>query len=173
MKLETTNIPGLVIITNDIHHDERGYFIEQFQKVKLSELGFDAQFNPEQINLVKNLHAGTLRGLHAEPWDKFVTVIKGKVFAAWVDLRNNSKDFYSLTIQPGTSVYIPRGVANSYQTLEDDTYYMYAVNGHWHPEQKYIGINPFDPTLNIEWPISKEQSIVSAKDLNLPGVSEI
>jgi dTDP-4-dehydrorhamnose 3,5-epimerase len=59
---------------------------------------------------------------------------------------------------------VPRGVANSYQTLEDNVTYTYLVNAHWSADAKYTFVNLFDPELNIAWPIPKEQAICSEKD---------
>lgn len=170
MTIENTKIPGLLIIHNDVHADDRGFFVEKFQKAKLIELGFPEEFNPVQINSVFNERAGVLRGIHAEPWEKYVSVANGKAFAAYLDLREGQGYGAVVTVElnPETSVFIPRGVGNSYQTLEPNVNYLYAVNGHWQPDLKYIGVNPFDTELNIAWPISKEESVVSDKDKALP-----
>lgn len=174
MNLQLTSIPGLVVVESDIFADSRGFFIEQFQSVKLAQLGFSEVFNIKQINFVKNNLKGTLRGLHAEPWSKYVSVISGKAFGAWVDIRHSgSPQVFTCELSPGRAVFVPQGVANSYQTLEDETYYIYAVSETWNPDAVYIGINPFDSNLNIPWPIAPEQSILSDKDMRLPNLKNI
>jgi dTDP-4-dehydrorhamnose 3,5-epimerase-like enzyme len=66
------------------------------------------------------MRSGVTRGLHAEPWDKFISVANGSVFGAWVDLRAGESFGQTLTLEinPGVAVFVPRGVANGYQTLE-------------------------------------------------------
>lgn len=174
MNITKTNIEGLLVIESEIFSDSRGFFIEQYQQEKLQSLGFPKEFSPIQINFVKNDRKGTLRGLHGEPWDKYVSVIAGEGFGAWVDLRDPSKkNVFTHRLVPGIAIYVPQGVANSYQTLKDDTYYIYAVNGHWKKDLKYTGIYPFDETLKIEWPLGVEESILSEKDKAQPKWKEL
>ena len=84
---QTTDIPGLLIFNVTQVIDERGYFQEKFQKAKLVAAGMPESFTIVQNSLSYNKDAGVVRGFHAEPWDKYISVISGKVFAAYVDLR--------------------------------------------------------------------------------------
>jgi dTDP-4-dehydrorhamnose 3,5-epimerase len=68
---------------------------------------------------------------------------------------------------------VPRGVANSYQTLEDNVTYTYLVNEHWSVDAKYAAVNLFDTELKIDWPIAQEQAIVSDKDKNNPLLKDV
>src|SRR5688500_20242700 len=86
-KITQTAIPGLLEIDINLIEDPRGWFQEKFQKEKLVTAGFPADFVPVQHSLSYNKEKGVTRGLHAEPWDKYVGVIAGKVFSAFVDLR--------------------------------------------------------------------------------------
>lgn len=97
------------------------------------------------------------------------------MFCAWVDLRKGDSFGQTLTLEltPGKAVFVPRGVANSYQTLEDNITYTYLVNEHWSPDAKYAAVNLFDPALGIEWPIPREQAIVSEKDQNNPLLADV
>jgi dTDP-4-dehydrorhamnose 3,5-epimerase len=70
-------------------------------------------------------------------------------------------------------VFVPRGVANGYQTLEENVTYTYLVNAHWSPEAKYTFVNLFDPEINVPWPISKELAIVSDKDKDHPVLKDV
>src|SRR5689334_3827526 len=79
-------IPGLFVIKLAFHGDSRGWFKENYQKAKLEALGLPA-FDIVQNNFSYNEEAGVTRGLHAEPWEKFISVANGSVFAAWVDIR--------------------------------------------------------------------------------------
>ena len=175
MKIQQTPIPGVLIIENDLFPDDRGVFWESFQKEKLVAEGFPQNFQPVQINFVKNNQVGVLRGIHAEPWEKYVSVITGTATGVYVDLRKGDsfgKVVY-VELKPGVAVFLPAGIGNSYQTTEDNTYYVYAVSGHWKAGEKYIGVSPFDPTLAINWPIGKDKALLSEKDALLPGLSEI
>ena len=167
-----TDIPGLLIFDVNYVGDERGYFQEKYQKQKLTNAGMLADFTVVQNSLSYNATAGVTRGLHAEPWDKYISVIKGKVFAAYVDLREGDSygTLVTTEITPTTTVFLPRGVANSFQTLEDDVYYLYSVNAHWSAEnyEKYCFVNMADPQLGIEWPIILDEANVNDRDRNHP-----
>lgn len=167
-------IKGLYVVDLALHGDNRGWFKENYQKEKLEALGLPA-FEVVQNNFSYNQEKGVIRGLHAEPWEKYISVANGSVFAAWADLRNGP-DFgktFSIEIMPDVAVFVPRGVANGYQTLTENVTYTYLVNAHWSPEAKYIFVNLFDPSLNIDWPISKENSIISNKDAAHPLLNNV
>jgi dTDP-4-dehydrorhamnose 3,5-epimerase len=68
---------------------------------------------------------------------------------------------------------VPRGVANSYQTLEEKVTYTYLVNAHWSADAQYAAANLFDPEIGIEWPIPQDQAIVSDKDLGNPLLKDV
>ncbi len=140
----------------------------------MEALGLPA-FEVVQNNFSFNDKRGATRGLHAEPWEKFISVANGSVFGAWVDLRKGPSfgTTFSIEINPGVAVFVPRGVANGYQTLEDNVTYTYLVNAHWSPETKYTFVNLFDPTIAINWPISKDMAIISEKDANHPFLNDV
>lgn len=167
-------IPGFYVIKLPVHGDNRGWFKENYQKAKMEALGLPA-FDIVQNNFSFNDNRGATRGLHAEPWEKFISVANGSVFGAWVDLREGPSfgQTFSIEINPGTAVFVPRGVANGYQTLEDNVTYTYLVNAHWSPDAKYTFVNLFDPAIGIDWPISKEEAVVSDKDLAHPMLKDV
>lgn len=171
-KARETNIPGLLFFEMNYVGDARGYFQEKYQKAKLTAAGLPADFNVVQNSLSYNKQAGVTRGLHAEPWDKYITIVKGRVFAAYVDLREGPSFGKVVTteITPTSAVFLPRGVANAFQTLEDDTYYLYSVNKHWSAEdyEKYCFVNLADPEININWPIPLDSAIINDRDRNHP-----
>jgi dTDP-4-dehydrorhamnose 3,5-epimerase len=139
-------------------------------------LGLPADFEPVQNNISFNEEIGVTRGLHAEPWDKYISVGgRGRVFGAWVDLRAGKSfgNVYYTEINEGKAIYVPRGVANGFQTLTENTVYTYLVNAHWSPEAKYSMVNQADPELGIPWPIDLAKAIVSEKDLNHPSLEKI
>lgn len=172
-----TDIPGLLWFDVTNIADERGWYQENFQKAKLVSAGLPEDFNIVQNSFSYNKNRGVTRGFHAEPWDKYITVIKGSIFVAYVDLRygNNFGKVLTLEINPNRSVYLPRGVANSFQTLEDDTYYVYSVNDFWTAEKydEYVFVNLADPDLNVPWPINLDQSIRSDRDKNHPYLKDV
>lgn len=174
LKITKSPIPGLYVVNLPLHGDSRGWFKENWQNEKLTELGFPS-FKPVQNNISYNDKIGTTRGIHAEPWDKYVSVATGKVFGAWVDLRegNSFGQVFTIEIHPGTAVFVPRGVGNAYQTLEPNTSYTYLVNAHWSPDAKYTFLNLEDETVNIPWPISLKDVEISEKDLNHPRLNDV
>ncbi len=180
MELEKTlavkeaKIPGFFVVDLAVHGDNRGWFKENYQKEKMEALGLPA-FEVVQNNFSYNAQKGVARGLHAEPWDKFVSVANGKVFGAWVDLRDGPSFGKTLTVEvtPDIAVFVPKGVANGYQTMEENVTYTYLVNDHWSPEAKYTLVNLQDPALGIDWPIPITDDLISEKDKNHPPLSQI
>ena len=173
----TTEIPGLLIFDVTYVGDERGYFQEKYQKAKLVKAGMPKSFNVVQNSLSFNKEAGVTRGFHAEPWDKYISVVVGKVFAAYVDLRkgNSFGRVVTVEITPTKAVFLPQGVANSFQTLVASTYYLYSVNSHWSADNydKYCFVNLGDPGLNVKWPIPLNKAILSERDKTHPLLSEV
>ena len=174
LAIQESPIPGLFVVNLVLHGDNRGWFKENYQKEKMEALGLP-KFEIVQNNFSYNAEKGVTRGLHAEPWEKFISVANGKVFGAWVDLRAGESfgTVFTTEITPDKAIFVPRGVANGYQTLEENITYTYLVNAHWSPDATYTLINLFDPALNINWPIPKEQAIISEKDAGHPPLADI
>jgi len=170
-----TNIPGLIEFKLPVHGDNRGWFKENFQREKFLKHGLPEDFQVIQNNISFNQKKGVTRGIHAEPWEKFISVGYGTVFAAIVDLRptGNFGAVEVFELNPGTAIFVPRGLGNSFQTLEDNTVYTYLVNDHWSPEAKYTFVNLADPELAIKWPIDLDKVELSEKDKNHPMLSEL
>lgn len=173
----TTDIPGLILFDVTSIEDERGWFQEKFQKSKLVAAGLPSDFEAVQTNISYNKHKGVSRGMHAEPWNKYISVVSGRAYVAYVDLRagDNFGKVVTSEINNNKAVFIPQGVGNSFQTVEDDTYYIYSVSAHWSQElySKYVALNMFDPALGIDWPISIAEAVVSERDRNLPMLSDV
>ncbi len=164
-----TTIPGLELWDIPVHGDSRGWFKENWQQEKMVSAGLP-DFHPVQNNISFNEKAGTTRGIHAEPWDKFISLASGSVFGAWVDLRQGETfgTIFTAELDPSTAIYVPRGVGNSYQTLVQHTSYSYLVNEHWSAEAQYTFLNVADTTVAIAWPIPLADAELSAKDLQHP-----
>ncbi len=171
-----TPIPGVLLFDLPVHGDNRGWFKENWQREKMAAAGL-ADFTPVQNNISFNETAGTTRGIHAEPWDKFISVATGAVFGAWVDLREGASfgTVFTTVLDPSCAIYVPAGVGNAFQTLVDDTAYSYLVNDHWSAaaQHLYTFLNLGDTTVNIPWPIPLAQAELSEKDKNHPFLSEV
>jgi dTDP-4-dehydrorhamnose 3,5-epimerase len=174
LKVTASPIKGLYVIDLVLHGDNRGWFKENYQKAKMESLGLPA-FNIVQNNFSYNEEVGVTRGLHAEPWEKFISVANGRVFGAWVDLRKGAGfgTVFTCEITPDKAIFVPRGVANGYQTLEPNVTYTYLVNEHWSPDAKYTFVNLFDTSLGIKWPINQNAAIYSEKDKAHPLLKEL
>lgn len=177
LKVAETGIGGLKVVDLAVHGDSRGWFKENWQRAKMTELGIP-DLRVVQNNVSYNEKRGVTRGVHAEPWDKFISVARGSVFGAWVDLREGSETFgkvYTCTLDPSKAIYVPRGVGNSFQALEDGTAYTYLVDAHWSLELKrtYTFVNLADPELAIQWPIPLAEATVSEADLNHPMLKDV
>lgn len=171
-----TEIPGLIIFDVTKVGDERGWFQEKFQKEKLVASGLPESFDIVQNSLAYNKR-GVTRGFHAEPWDKYVSVVSGKVFVAYVDLREGESFGKTVTLEldPEKAVFVPRGVGNSYQCISDECYYLYSVNQHWSEEAYHnsVAVNMADPEIGIEWPIPLTEATLSDRDRERPMLSDI
>lgn len=169
-----TTIPGLIWFDLPVHGDVRGWFKENWQREKMTALGLP-DFHPVQNNISFNDEIGTTRGIHAEPWDKYVSVASGKVFGAWVDLREGDTfgKTFTLEIDPTKAIFVPRGVGNAFQVIERETAYTYLVNDHWSADAEYAFLNLNDPTAGINWPISLNKAITSDKDKVYPLLADV
>lgn len=172
-----TGIAGLKVVELAVHGDERGWFKENWQRAKMTALGVP-DLRVVQNNISYNDSRGVTRGVHAEPWDKFVSVARGSVFGAWVDLREGSATYgrsFTCTLDPSRAIYVPRGVGNSFQALEDGTAYTYLVDAHWSAELKstYTFVNLAEPALGIDWPIPLSEATVSEADLAHPMLKDV
>lgn len=176
LTVTTTPIPGLIVLDLPVHGDTRGWFKENWQRAKMTAAGIDLpDFGPVQNNISFNDAVGTTRGIHAEPWDKYVSIATGRIFGAWVDLREGDTfgAVYTTELDPSTAIFVPRGVGNSYQTLEPDTAYTYLVNDHWSPDATYTFLNLADETAAIDWPIPLDTVEISEKDKNHPRLTDV
>lgn len=176
LKVTKANIPGVLVFDLPVHGDARGWFKENWQRAKMSALGLPADFRPVQNNISYNAERGVTRGIHAEPWNKFISIAAGSVFGAWVDLRPGKTfgEVFTCTLDPSKAIYVPRGVGNSFQALEDGTAYTYLVDAHWSAELKktYTFVNLADPELGIKWPIPLSECTLSEADQHHPMLAD-
>ena len=176
---QITEIPGMIELDIPVHGDNRGWFKENFQKEKMLPLGFPEEFfkDGKLQNNVSLSRQGVLRGLHAEPWDKYISVAdNGRVLGSWVDLREGESfgHVYQTVIDASKGIYVPRGVANGFQVLSETVSYSYLVNDYWALalKTKYAFVNYADPALGITWD-NVEQAEVSDADKNHPLLKNV
>lgn len=172
MKFNETNILGAYLIELNPFQDTRGYFKRIFCKESFEK--HDLHHNFAQTNLSYTINKGTIRGLHyqAEPFQetKLITCIKGSIFDVIIDLRPNSptfKQYVATQLQENThnTLYIPKGCAHGFQSLENNTVVFYQVDApHHHDAER--GIRWDDPTFQITWPIDLTE--ISEKDRTYP-----
>lgn len=177
LRVTETGIEGLKMVELSVHGDSRGWFKENWQRAKMVALGIP-DLRVVQNNVSYNTKRGVTRGIHAEPWNKFISVITGSVFGAWVDLRQGSATFgkvFTCTLDPSRAIFAPRGVGNSFQALEDDTTYAYLVDAHWSAKLKrtYTFVSLADPALAIEWPIPLDRCELSEADRHHPLLRDV
>ncbi|MFF0266600.1 dTDP-4-dehydrorhamnose 3,5-epimerase family protein [Kribbella sp. NPDC004536] len=167
MKAHRTSIDGVLRIELDVQPNDDGWFKENFHRAKLAELGMDVV----QHNVAYFEESGIVRGIHAEPWDKYLSPSSGRVFVAIVELRPGAAFGRVETFELGTAdaLYVPRGVGNSFCTLTPHTTYNFLVNEHWSPER--VAVDPFDPELAIEWPDLELK--YTAKDAANPSLAQL
>ena len=175
MTVEETYIKGCYVITPKVFEDERGYFLESFNKNGFEkETGLSIDF--VQDNESKS-SKGVLRGLHIQTGHyeqaKLVRVTKGKVMDVCVDLRPNSKTFgkhFSIMLDDvhKQQLFIPKGFAHGFLVLEDNTIFNYKCDQFYNKASER-GVIYNDKTLNIDWGWPEDQLIISDKDMNLPG----
>ncbi len=169
MKIEKTDIDGLLIIYPNVFGDDRGYFMESFNKKKLADFIGNYEFIQDNQSLSQK---GVVRGLHFQspPFDqgKLVRVIKGSVNDVVVDIRKNSSTYgkyfkIKLSESNFKILWVPPGFAHGFETLEEDTIFSYKVTNEYNKESEG-SILWNDKTLNIEW--ETKNPVVSEKDSN-------
>ncbi|MBN2433468.1 MAG: dTDP-4-dehydrorhamnose 3,5-epimerase [Acidobacteria bacterium] len=175
MKLQTTALPGVVLLEPVIHADSRGFFMETWHRLTFAGLGLDVTF--VQDNLAES-RPHVLRGLHYQyprQQGKLVQTLRGEIFDVAVDIRTGSPTFgkweaFRLSAQNRRLLYIPEGFAHGYCVLGDTALVSYKCTEFYAPGDEG-GIVWNDPALAIQWPI--RQSFLSAKDQNLPRLRDI
>lgn len=176
LEIHTTTIPGLLLIDLPVMDDARGWFKENYNREKMTALGLPS-FEAIQNNMSFNARRGVTRGIHAEPWNKYISLATGRVFGAWVDLREGESfgTVFTTELDPSMAIYVPRGVGNAFQALEDGTSYSYLVDDHWSVEAKkqYSFVNLSDPSVNIDWPIPLIESELSEDDKHHPELDAV
>lgn len=173
MTVQPTSLSGLYHIELNINEDDRGSFREVWHKEKMEAAGLPKLATVQQ-NISESRY-GVIRGIHAEPWDKYIHIAYGSVFAAIADLREESDtfgDFASFYLDRTNALFVPRGFGNAFQVMSKLAIYVYLVTAHWQPSAVYPAIAFDDADIGIPWPITGAKQIVSAKDRSNPSLRE-
>lgn len=173
-----TSIDGVYIVEPKVFGDNRGYFMETYNKEHFAEAGLNMTF--VQDNESKS-SKGVLRGLHFQrkhSQGKLVRVTKGEVFDVAVDLRYGSPTYgmwegVILSEENKKQFYIPEGFAHGFLVLSDEAVFNYKCTDFYSPEYDG-GVMWNDPDINIKWPLDNiEEIILSDKDKNHPNLKDL
>jgi dTDP-4-dehydrorhamnose 3,5-epimerase len=180
MEFVKTKLNGAYIINPKVFQDERGFFLEFYSEKKFVENGINVKFVQDNYSL--SVNKGVLRGLHFQlppnEQSKLVRVTRGSVYDVIVDIRKNSDTYgkwegFELSAKNFRMIFVPRGFAHAFVTLEDNTEFMYKVDSLYAPESD-SGLLWNDPDLNIDWPMKnpilseKDSKLQKFKDFNTP-----
>jgi len=170
-----TRLAGLRLFELELHADDRGTFVETWQKDRWGAAGITDRWVQENESAS---HRGVLRGMHfqiGEGQTKLVRVAAGRAFDVAVDVRHGSPtlgqwESFELSPNPPLALYIPVGFAHGFYALKDGAYVVYKVSGVYDPSAER-GLAWNDPEVAIRWPST--EPIVSARDSKLPSLREL
>ncbi len=178
MNIASLDIPHVKLLEPKVHRDDRGFFCEVYRRDLLVAGGIDADFVQDNQSLSRL--RGVVRGLHLQTdphaQGKLVRVVRGSIFDVALDIRHGSPTFGKhvsavLSAENGAQLWVPRGFAHGFCTLEPDTEVIYKVTDYYSGECDR-SIQWDDPALDIAWPVSRENAILSAKDMSAKPFAE-
>jgi len=166
MNIESTPLPGVLLIKPDVFGDARGFFLETWNRRRYREAGLDQEFVQDNVSLSRK---GILRGLHFQnpcPQGKLVQALQGEVFDVAVDIRVGSPTFGQwfgalLSGENHHQLYVPEGFAHGFCVLSETALFSYKCTDFYNPSAEY-SLRWDDPDLGITWPI--DNPVLSAKD---------
>ena len=175
MNIKPTSIADVFIIEPQVFRDNRGYFLETYQKDRYTAFQIHQHFVQDNLSFSV---AGTLRGLHFQiqnPQAKLVQVIRGEIFDVAVDLRPESKTFgkwtgHYLSDKNNHQLFVPEGFAHGFCVLSETAHFLYKCSDLYSPDDEG-GIKWCDPDISIQWPV--EAPVISQKDNQLPFLSDL
>jgi dTDP-4-dehydrorhamnose 3,5-epimerase len=177
LNIVPTDIPDLVVIEPKVFGDDRGFFLESWNKRAFADLGLDVDF-------VQDNHSrsakGVLRGLHFQnpnPQGKLVRVVSGRAWDVAVDLRQSSPTFgkwhgVELSGANKRLFWVPPGFAHGFVSLEDGTDFLYKCTTFYDPPNEH-SLLWNDPAIGIEWPLEGIEPQLSGKDAAGKALAEI
>ncbi len=163
-----TTIPDVIIIEPSVFADERGFFLESYQKQRFSEAGIPFDF--VQDNHSKS-QQGVLRGLHYQihqPQGKLVRVIAGEIFDVAVDIRKKSPTFGKwmgdyLSAENKKMLWVPAGFAHGFFVTSSTAEVLYKTTDYYAPQWE-CSIAWNDPIISVAWPLNDIVPVLSTKD---------
>jgi len=167
MEIEPTPLKDCYVIHNELHKDNRGYFMEAYNSTQFKKFGLD--FSVEQVNVTQS-KKNVFRGLHfqLDPFaqTKIVMVLSGAVIDLVIDLRKTSENYlqyFKIKLDsPDKALFVPKGFAHGYFTLRNHTYFQYVVDQPYHlASERCLSI--YDPMLKIKEDFTG--ALISPKDL--------
>lgn len=176
-ELNELNIKGSWLFNSPVYGDSRGFFVEWY-KAEVFAGVFNQPFIPAQANLSKS-SKGVIRGIHFSispvGQAKWITCSSGSLLDVVVDIRPSSPTFKMweaniLTAGDGKSIYISEGLGHAFIALEDETTISYLLSSPYSPRFE-LAINPLDPDIGIEWPLTKVS--LSTRDQKAPLLKDI
>jgi dTDP-4-dehydrorhamnose 3,5-epimerase len=176
---EDLALDGLKLVTPKKHGDDRGFFSETHNASTWEKAGLHYNFVQDNHSLSRDV--GTVRGLHfqSEPFaqDKLVRVVTGRILDVAVDIRKSSPTFgkhvaIELSRENWRQLFIPKGFAHGFITLEPNTEVLYKVTNFYSPAHDF-GLAWDDPDLAIEWGIKTDQAYLSDKDRKWPRLTDL
>jgi dTDP-4-dehydrorhamnose 3,5-epimerase len=175
MKFLPTALPEVVLVEPDVFRDDRGFFLETYQKLKYGGAGLPEEF-------VQDNHSfsirGTLRGLHAQirrPQGKLIRAVLGEIFDVAVDIRPESPTVGRwvgevLSGENFRQLYVPPGFAHGFCVMSESAHVLYKCTTFYEKEDE-IALLWNDPAIGISWPT--ETPLLSPRDLGAPKLAEI
>jgi len=169
MKVHESSLPGVLIVDLDKFSDDRGFFMETYQRERYREHGIDAEFVQDNFSRSSR---GILRGLHyqiQQPQGKLIQVVSGEIFDVAVDMRRSSENFgksvgIHLSSETAQQVYIPPGFAHGFSVINERADFFYKCTKLYAKEyERTLLWN--DPVLEIDWPLN-DPPLLSEKDQN-------
>lgn len=167
MMVIETGLPGVRVIEPNVFGDERGFFLETFQKQRYAEAGIDLDFVQDNHSRSRR---GILRGLHfqkTKPQGKLVMCVTGEVFDVIVDINPDSHTYgqwegFLISGENKKQVWVPPGYAHGFQVLSESADFAYKCTDYYDPtDERCLVWN--DPTVNVDWPL-RDEPILSDKD---------
>lgn len=178
MKVEELELPGLLLVTPARHDDERGWFMEQWERSRYAALGIPGEGEWSQDNVSRSVR-GVVRGLHFQhpgAQGKLLTVLHGAILDVVVDVRRGSPTFARTACVPFSAaeprqLWIPRGFAHGFCATSDEAVVSYKCDARWSAADERT-IRWDDPALRIAWPVSPAEAVVSARDAGARRLAE-
>ncbi len=166
MKITPTDLPEVLLVEPDVHHDARGFLFESWHAGKYADAGLDVEFVQDNHSRSQR---GTLRGLHAQlarPQGKLVRVSQGEIFDVAVDIRHGSPSFgrhvgVVLSAENFRQLWIPEGFAHGFCVVSETAELQYKCTDIYDPTSE-LTICWDDSAIGIEWPL--ENPLLSDKD---------